>query len=302
MKNFKYLLFSLFFMFFNTIQTAHAGDEWYLSATVSAMPGTYSGSVQRDNLFSGSLWLNADYLDRLSFAVAYNTLSLSFKDTGSGAFDVNQDAFAGRFQYHFFVDAIGGKLTTQLVMHAISNDDGTGFTDNVDVIAPKIAYINFNNDMYLDVEYTQSKYNNSNLTVDQISPSMGFGFNQKADWLRLKAYLINTSDKNLSQGEDSLASIDVKWTHWLAPDAMLGINNFFIDVLAGERIFAVDNDAFSVYNLADIQQGSFSFGLAWKYGDDIRVSAIAGIEKYENKIISNAYDQQYFYISFTKDW
>lgn len=303
MKNFKRSLLPALALSSVMATNVNAGEDWYVSTTLSAMPGMYTGSVERDSLFSGSLILNADYLDSFSFAMAYNNTTIAFKDTGAGTFEIAQDAFAGRLQYHFFTDMLGGKVTAQVVGHIISNDDPTGLTDEVTVIAPKLAYINYDQDLYLDVEYTESYYpNNGDLTMTQITPSIGFGFNQNADWLRIKAYLITSSDKNLSQGEESLNSVDIKWTHWLAPGATLGLDSFFIDVLAGKRIFAVDNDAFTVYNLADVQQGSVLLGLGWKPGESVDITAIAGVENYENKLIGNVYNQQYLYVSLTKSW
>ena len=282
---------------------AYAGENWYVTATASAMPGLYSGSVERDSLFSGSLILNADYLDSFSFALAYNNMTITFKDAGAGTFEIAQDAFAGRLQYHFFTDMLGGKITAQVVGHTISNNDLTGLTDEVSVIAPKLAYMNYDQDLYLDIEYTESYYpNNGDLTMTQIAPSIGFGFNQNADWLRIRAYLITSSDKNLSQGEESLSSVSIKWLHWMAPGAALSPDSFFIDVLAGKRIYAVDNDAFTVYNLADVQQGSVLLGLGWQPTENFDVTLIAGVENYENKLIENVYNQQYLYLSLSKSW
>ncbi len=303
MKKLKKFLLPTLMLVGSMASNVYAGEDWYVSATASAMPGQYSGSVERDNVFSGSLILNADYLDSFSVALAYNNTRINFKDTGFDAFVINQNAFAGRVQYHFYADSLGGRITTQLVAHTISNNDATKLTDEVSVAAPKIAYMNYAKDLYMDIEYVQSEYpNNANLKMQQFTPSIGFGFNQNSDWLRVKAYLIKSSDKNLSQGEESLTSLDIKWSHWLAPGAALGLNSFFVDVLAGKRIFAVDNDAFTVYNLADVQQGSVLFGLGWKPGEDFDVTVIAGVEKYENKIINNTYNQQYLYVSLTKSW
>ncbi len=284
-------------------QTALAGEQWYVSTSISAMPGTYSGSEQRSDLLSTNLILNADYLDKFSFALAYNNFKINFKDTGAGAFKVNQNAIAARLQYHAYSSALSGKLTAQLVAHSISNDDATTLSDDVSVIAPKIAYTNMAKDLYLDFEYVNSSYpNNGNLKIQQYTPSIGFALNNKADWLQFKAFLINSSDKALSQNEDSLSSLSINWTHWFAPGAILGIDSFFTSVLAGQRIYAVDNDSFSVYNLADVQQGSLVMGLNWKSGENTDISFIAGNENYENKTISNDYKQQYIYISLTQHW
>jgi hypothetical protein len=155
------------------------------------------------------------------------------------------------------------------------------------------------------VGFSKSDYpNNSNLTVKQFAPTFGFAFNDSTDWLNIKAYLIKSSDKDLSQGEDSFSSVDVKWTHWLGSNAILGIDNFSIGVLGGKRIFAVDNDALAVYNLADIQKGAASFGVTWKIRDEYEITTILGLSKFENLTsnVVNAYTQQYLYLSLKKNW
>ena len=284
-------------------RVAISSETWYVATTVNSMIGNYSGSEQRNDLFSGTFILDIDYLDSLSFSLAYNDFSINFKDLGTGEFEIKQNTLSGKVQYHYFSDKYKGTISTQLVVHSITNNDVTLLTDNVSVYSPKISYLNLNKSLYFDLEYVNSSYpGNSNLVIQQFSPSIGFSFNDGSDWLRFKTFLIQSSDKTLSQGEDSLTSIDIKWMHWLSPDSFLSINNVFIDVLAGKRIFAVDNDAYSVYNLADVQQGSLLFGAAWRAKDDLSISAILGVEKYENTSISNSYNQQYLYLSLTKLW
>ena len=114
--------------------------------------------------------------------------------------------------------------------------------------------------------------------------------------------MITSSDKSLSQNEDSLTAASIKWEHWFNPGPALGIHNLYIDVLAGERVFAVDNETFSVYNLEAVQQGSVLLGLGWRPDEDLDITAIAGVEKYKNKIVDNSYNREYLYISLSKHW
>lgn len=301
MKKIKSLL--PFILLSCTSQTSFADEQWYMSATLSAMPGNYSSSDSRSDLFSSNFIMSADYLDSFSFALAYNNLTLNFKDTGSGAFKIKQDSFAGLMQYHMYSDSLGGKISTQLVAHSISNDDTTGLTDDVSVIAPKIAYTNFSKTFYMDFEYARSSYpNNSDLVMQQYTPSVGFAMNNSADWIHFKTYFIESSNKTLTQGEGSLSSLNLKWSHWFSGQSFLRLNNFSASILSGKRIFAVDNDSFSVYNLADVQLGSFSIGLGWKPGTNTDINLIAGSEQYENKTTSDAYTQQYLYASLTQHW
>lgn len=242
---------------------------WYVDATINGLAGRYSDSALRDNFYSGSAWLNVDYIDIYSFAVAYNKLNINSKVADSGEFDITQDAFAGRFQYHFYNDSLAGKITAQLVVHDISNNAPLTLTNDATIIAPKLAYMHYDKDLYLDLEYVRSDYsNNVEFSIEQIASAIGFGFNKNSDWLQLNGYLIKSSNKDQSQGEDVLTSAGIKWTHWFDPGAIFGMTSFFVDVLAGERIFTVDNESFSVYNLEDVQQGSAILGFGWSPDED----------------------------------
>lgn len=303
MKSLKSVLLSVLLLSGILVTGVSADERWYVDATVNGSSGKYSDAELRDNFYSGSAWLNVDYIDIYSFAIAYNRLNINSKDAVPGAFDVTQDAVAGRFQYYFYNDTLGGKITAQLVAYQISNDAPSTQAGGPQIISPKFVYTNYAKDLNLGFEYVWSSYSdNSDLIVEQFAPSIGIGFNKNSNWVQLTAYLIQSDNKILSQGEESLTSADIKWTHWFSPNAFLGLDNLFIDVLAGERIFAVDNETFTVYNLEDVQQGSVLLGLGWRVGEDFDVTAIAGVEKYKNKIIDNEYDREYLYISLTQHW
>ena len=303
MKSLKSILISALILSGMLVTNAYADERWYIDATLNGMAGRYSDAELRDNFYSGSAWLNVDYIDIYSLAVAYNHLTINSKDAVPGAFDVTQDAVAGRFQYYFYNDTLGGKITTQLVAYDISNDAPFTQVGGAQIISPKFVYTNYAKDLSLDFEYVWSSYSDNNdLIVHQFAPSIGFGFNNNLDWLHFKAYLIQSDNKFLTQGEESLASVAIKWTHGFSPNALFGLDDLFIDVLAGERIFAVDNETFTVYNLEDVQQGSVLLGLGWRVGEDFDITAIAGVEKYKNKIIDNEYNREYLYIRLTRHW
>lgn len=303
MKNLKSILVSVLVLSGMLVTSASADERWYVDATLTGMAGNYSDTELRDNFYSGSAWLNVDYIDIYSFSIAYDHLNITSRDAVPGAFDITQDAVAGRFQYYFYNDTLGGKITAQLVAYEISNDAPSAQAGGPQIISPKFVYTNYAKDLSLDFEYVWSDYSdNSDLIVEQFATSIGFGFNKNSDWVQLKAYLIQSDNKTLTQGEESLSAAAIKWKHWFSPKAFFGLDNLSIDVLAGERIFAVDNETFTVYNLEDVQQGSVLLGLGWRVGEDVDVTAIAGVEKYKNKIIENEYERNYLYISLTRHW
>lgn len=304
-----------------TASDLYAGEKWYTSATLNAAAGSYSDAALRDNMFSGGVWLNADYIDDYSFALAYSTYRVNVKDitggagTGSGLStieNVTQDSLAGRYQYHAYSDALAGKLTAQIVAYAITNNASVGtavdsFTGKATIISPRLAYINYKNNLYMDMEYVWSNYgDNADLTINQLAPSIGFGFNENRignrDWLFLKVYLIQSSDAKRSLGEDALTAVNLTWQHQFGPGSLTDIRRFSIDALGGKRVYAVENERFMVYNLEAVQTGSVVFGMGWSPGQDFDVDFIAGSERYENKLIGNTYKREYLYLSLTRHW
>ncbi len=300
----RFVQVSLLFLSGMLLQGVNADERWYVDAKANAHAGQYSGSSLRDGFYSGGALLNVDYIDIYSFAFAYNNVKIHFKDTGAGAYDVNQDVLSGRFQYNFYNDTLAGKVTAQLVMHGVTNSAPVTLSDDIVIIAPKISYTSYGKDLSMGFEYTYSDYaGNRNLVIQQYVPSIGFGFNKNSDWLQFDAYVIQSSNKRLSQGEDTLSAVRIKWQHWFEPSTIFSINNFFIDALAGKRIFAVDNKSFYIYNLEGIQQESVLLGFGWRPGEEFYVDVVAGAEKFTNKIIiDNEYSRQYLYISLSKHW
>lgn len=276
--------------------------KWYMDTGLSAKGGSYKASQLRDNLYAGSLWLNAEYLDTFAMAVAYTGTTVNLRELGGGQFSLKQNAVAARLQYHQFSDSLRGKISYQLVTHVLDNNEPVSARDSVTVLAPKIAYSNYAKTLTLGLEYTWSRYGDGELIMQQLMPAFGFGFNKRADFIRLRAYLIRSSNSRLSQGEDSLSAAALRWTHRFGPGGFIGIDSFFLDVLGGRRIFAVDNDTLTVYNLADVQQGSASLGLGWRPGENVDINVVGGLEKYQNRLISNDYDQPYIHVSLTMHW
>lgn len=265
-------------------------------------------------MFSGGLWLNADYIDKYSFALAYNTYRVNIKNNsarGISVNDVTQDSIAGRYQYHSYSDSLSGRLTTQIVAYAITNNVTVSTDDSLTgkavIISPKLVYRNYKNSLHMDLEYVWSDYSDNNdLTIHQLTPTIGFGFNENRvgnkDWIFLKAYFTESSDRLLSLGEDSLLAFKLRWTHDFDHGAITGLRRFSIDALGGKRVYAVDNETFTVYNLEAVQNGSLLLAMGWSPGEDFDIDFSAGIERYENKLVDNTYDRQYLYISLTKHW
>ena len=274
-----------------------ASSDWNIQTDTQAIYGNYSGSVKRKSVAGAGVIVRADYLDTGGFSLGGNYTKLSFAN-GSA---LNQQAFYASVRYNTYWDALPGPLTLKLDGHLINNNDATANTDNVQVIAPQLSFLNYAKTFYLDLGYAHSTYQN-NLSVQQWTPTLGLGWNAGADWLQMRGYFITPSNQARAQNKTQTTALDVKWTHWLAPDAWLGLEKVQVSGLAGERIYAVDGDAAAVYNLADIQKGSIAVAAQWRIAQHHQLMLSFGNERYLDNTINNTYDNRYAYMDVTSQW
>jgi len=277
----------------------HAAEGgWYVTGTLQGMYGDYSGSIQRRSTSSEGLTVKADYLDKVSVNMGLYHTNIDFKNAID---DISQDAIWVSGQYHLNPDKLNGKVTLRLDGHFVTNDDSTNDTDDVVVAAPQISYINYAKTFYVDLGYAYSDYRND-LAVHQLTPTVGFALNQGADWVQLRGYLIDPSNTARAQGKEQTSAVEAKWTHWFGPKAILGIDSLQASTLIGRRVYAVDVDSNAVYNLADVQTGSAAVSGHWKFGDDLSLLVLGGVEKYENYNINDKYKNQFIYMNISKQW
>lgn len=291
-------------MIFNVALAQTSEGEWNLNGSAYGLAGNYNGSIERDDVRAFGAYLRGDYLERAGYTIGYVHTQVNFK---SGQNDISQDELYLSGRYHLTPDWTTGKVSLRLDGHFISNDDSTGATDDVTVVAPMVSFLNLEKTLYLDLGYARSSYGSSStipddLDIDQWTPTIGLGFNQNADWIQARGYYIDPSSSARALGKDDTTALEVKWTHWFMPDAPLGIDDFKLGALFGKRIFAVDPDTGAVYNLADIQTGGLSLSGGWKLPEQIRLLVGGGYEEYENPAINDDYDSYYLYISVSKDW
>jgi hypothetical protein len=281
-----------------------ASGNWYFRSDVQGLAGSYSGSQQRETLQNLGIFVRADYLERAGVTVGYNRTALSFGDSSQ---DISQDSLFVSARWQMTPDWTRGRIAVRLDGHAISNDDVTNETDDITTFAPQISYLNFDETFYFDLGFSRSAYGDSSTTageldIDQLTPTLGFGFNEQLDWVQLRAYLINPSNPQRAQDQEDIAALEMKWTHWFVSRRPLGVDNFRLAALLGERLFAVDPDAGSIYNLADLQTGGFSLGAEWAPSERNRILLVVGAEAFENRAFDESYRNAFAYVNFTHLW
>lgn len=286
-----------------SVNAQESPERWFMRTDIQGLYTNYSGSLQRASLQNLGIFVRADYLERGGVTIGYNRTSLGGEDAGQ---DIEQDNIFLSGRWQTTPDWANGQISLRLDGYVISNDDVTGATDDVSVIAPQVSYMNYARTFYADIGYSESSYGDSVLVpdaldVEQWTPTLGFGFNEQRDWLQLRAYLIKPSSPARAQNELDTAALQLNWTHWTT-NRFLGIDNFRYSMLLGERVYAVDPDAGSIYNLSDLQTGAAAIGAEWVPGEQSRVLLLFGVERYEERNIGEEYDSAFAYLNFTYNW
>ncbi len=277
---------------------AHAADPWAFNAAASATYGAYTDSIYRDRLSESGITISGDYLDKGGLTAGYGKTRVGMKNSITATDQANL-LLSGRL--HFWPAALPGRLTVRLDGYRINNNDVTGNTDRVNVVAPQVGWLSSDATLYLDLGYANSRYQNQ-LTAHQTTPTVGFGFNSGADWVQLRAYLIRGLNPARAAGQSGTSGLDMKWTHFFASESPLMPASLSLGVATGERLYAVDIDAQSVANLVDMHKGAASLALTWKLTKRAKLFLLAGQSRFRNLALSNDYKLNVGYASLSIDW
>lgn len=288
----------------NGVHAQNLSSPWTVRGDFQALASSYSSSLRRDALQNFGLFIHADYLDSGGVTVGYNRTVLGFVNDDP---DIDQDNIFLSGRWNLTPDWAQGRITLRLDSHVISNNDPTNETDDVTTIAPQISFLNYAQTFSADIGYSVSTYGDSLLTgesldVNQLTPTIGFAFNEQRDWLQLRAYLIEPSNLQRAQNQEDTAALEVKWTHWPMARGFLGLESFRVSAMFGERLYGVDSDAGGSYNLVDMQTGGASIGGEWVLNDTNRLLLLLGAEEYQNPTINEDYRNAFIYLNFTHIW
>jgi hypothetical protein len=285
-------------------QAVAEDGDWQVKTDLQALYGPYQGSEERDTLANAGVFLHADYLEQGGISLGYNRTTVGFKDSSA---DIDQDQFYASVRYSLTPDWARGRIGLRIDGHRIDNNDDVNGTGDLGIVAPQLSYLNLDKTFYADMGYARSSYGDalpsgSDLTVDQLTPTLGFGFNEARDWIQVRAYLIDFSRPGRAQGKSDTAAVEAKWTHWFDGRGMLGLDNVVVTALGGERLYAVDPDSAVVFNVADVQKASGSLAGQWRIDDRNQLMLQLGYETYTNEAIADDYGSPYLYFDFTHTW
>lgn len=282
---------------------AKAQGSWFARIDLQHFVSQYSGTTtSRDSLGNTGFFLRADYLERGGFTIGYNRTVLRLDDGG----DVGQDNVFLSGRVALTPDGLDGRITLRADVYDIAND-ATDEADEVTAGTMQISYLNFAESFYVDLGFTNSQYRGSQAPagrpdIRQLTPTIGFALNQQSDWLQLRGYFVDVSKASGANLPDSTSAVELKWTHWLRPNAFLNLDNLRFSVLVGERQLAVDHDAATIFNLAELQTGTLSVGGEWVFAERNRLMLLIGVEEYESRQGLDPYRGPFLYLNFAHEW
>ena len=300
--------------------------EWLVNSELFSTVSGYQSSDTRDGFVNAGIHVDAKYLDSAGFGVGYTYAQVIGV---TDKFDITENAFFVSGNYNYHTDSLSGKLgfradyygiedsnsyTTRTIVPGAGGMGGSStvtsafeFTNIIDVVFAQLSYINFKKTFYMDVGYAFSNYDLGDVEVqdidiDQWTPTLGFGWNEKYDWLQARLYIIDLSNGDSTGGVTSYESVDLTWTHWFKPGMVLNMDSFTAGLLVGEREFALDPDARIVYSIGHTQIGTASINAVWKINESSRIMTYYGYSRYDDQENMNEYASNDFYINFSKDW
>ncbi len=291
----------------NGADESMTADLWKLKLTPQVTYVGFGGSKLRSDMVSTGLYFDAQYSDIGGIAGGSTYTQLNYKGSIS---TLNQAAefLSGRLNVK--QDFLPGRLSLSLDGHQINNDDSSNESDDVQVLAPQLSFLNNSQWFYADLGYAVSFYGkssdgNGSLSVQQWTPTLGFGFNNNYDWLQLRLYDVNISNP-LRTLHDHTDAVEIKLTHYFSPKSIWIPHSVTIGGLAGNRMYAVDSDTKLVYNLADEQKGGGFLAAQWKLSGHYLVTLSAGSDIYQTQDKANGnqytYTGTFGYLGVTKQW
>ena len=306
--------------------SAWCAEDWYWQGRGQLLFKDYSGSTQLKGLSGLGVFFSGDYLERWGVAAGYNFNRTRYQSGLTNAPQyINENIFLISGKRSFYPDSLPGKVSLRLDAYVGKNATSTRITiagppmgggsshqttttnDKVMVANPIVSFLNYDKTFYLDLGYAYSTYRSDDSGTDDIdvaqwTPTLGFGFNRAYDWLQLRAYFIHLSSSNRVGDKQASSALEARWTHWFSGDAPLGLHNVSLTMLSGERIYAVDSDAFSLYSVSDLQTATISIGAGWNLSEQTSVLVQGGHEAYKDILLNDRYSSIYLYASLSQNW
>lgn len=243
---------------------AAAQDEWQFNSAVNVMRGDYDGSRIMNRQHGLGVRLSGERSNAWGFTVGLQSTHIDMQPFVPKATQAQNNWLLSSYGY-VPSSSQTGRWKVQLDVHRVFNDALQGNSDGVTAVVPQVSWVSFERPFTFDVSYAHSRYQNTP-TIHQISPSMGFGFNNQQNWFQLRGYLIKNLDPKLSMGMSSSHAADFRLTQFFQSASLWVPQSVTVGVERGKKIYFVDAVTQTVHNLPMRNDGGESIAAVWKLG------------------------------------
>ena len=246
-----------------------AQDNWQFSSAVNAMSGDYDGSLFMKKQRGQGVRLTAERPNEGGFSSGFQSTHVDMQPfVPKATQEQNNWLFSG---YGYVPSpSLSGRWKLQLDVHRVFNDALQGNSDGVTAVVPQVSWVSFQRPLTFDVSYAHSRYQNTP-AIHQISPSMGFGFNNQQNWFQLRGYLIQNLDPKLSMGMSSSHATDFRFTQFFQSASLWVPQSVTVGLERGKKIYFVDAVTQTVHNLPMRNDGGESIAAVWKLGQKTQI-------------------------------
>ena len=273
-------------------------QEWKVNLSPSATSGVYQSSTARERFQEVGAALNADYGDQGGLQLGASRTTVTMKS----APNTQQTNLLVSGHTHFKPQATPGRWSARLDLHRVTNNDQSNITDRVEVWAPQLGWQSADDLVYVDLGFARSRYG-SDMTVNQITPTVRFLFNDSYDSIQLRSYQVSGLNPLLASGKSNTSAFEAKWTHFLKPgESALKPSSVSVGLMGGERVYGVDMDSQSVANLPDIQTGVANIGANWKLTPATNLFVLLGQNRFRSVALANDYELHVAHATLSLDF
>lgn len=241
---------------------AYAQDDWRFNSSITAMTGRYTDSQTMTSQTGTGIRLLGEKKQEWGLAAGVQSTRIDMNPITQVS-KQNQDNWLLSSFVHTQSTTLPGRWTLQLDAHKVSNDAPQSISSDVRAVAPQVSWLSYSQPMKFDFSYAHSNYKNT-MHVHQISSALAYGFNNAADWLQLRGYIISNLDPMTALGQTRTHATDIKLTHFFNSDVIWAPTTVTLGLERGKRIYVVDMLSQTVYNLPMLNEGGENIAASWK--------------------------------------
>ena len=243
---------------------ALAQEGWRFSGAVNTMTGEYQQAQVMRQQHGQGVRISGEQRNAWGFTAGVQATHIDMQPWVPKATQEQNNWLLSGYAYTPS-PSLSGRFKWQLDVHRVLNDALQGNSDGVTAVVPQLSWVSFDRPLTFNLSYAQSRYP-STRTIHQISPSVGFGFNNNQNWFQIRGYLIQNLEPSLSMGMSSSHATDFRLTQffqspspWVPQSVTLGLER-------GKKIYFVDAVTQTVHNLPMRYDGGESIAGVWKVG------------------------------------